>query len=448
MIRNFEKIIREQKLELTHLLANNVLARKPMLSIDPESPLAQVALGIRRCGKSVVCRKALADAGITFGYVNFDDEGLSSITADQLDEVLQAVLAVYGPVTHFLFDELQNVVGWHLFVNRLLRNGNHVVITGSNARLLNSELATHLTGRFIPIDVHPFSFDEYVKWTNQPVDAAWENYFFRGGMPETFAMPDPRGYISALYNSILSKDILGRHRVRNPQRFIDAAYVIMQQFAREISHDALAEKAGIASAHTMQTYLAYLEESYLVSRVRKYSTKPAERIRNDKLYVTDPSLISYFTGVLGSEEELGWRLENIVYLELLRRRAETDTEIFYYKDQSYDIDFCLTRHGKIVELIQVAYTIEGDKTRKREVPPLFGAGRKLGCDKLTLITDHEAETIRTGSQTVEVLPAKFWLREQLDTQDLHTKVACAESEIDAGKGIDARESLLATRERL
>jgi len=410
MARNLEKIIAEQREELKRLLSQDVLVRAPMRRVDVESPLAQAVLGMRRSGKSVVCRKALADAGVDFGYVDFDDEALSKITAEQLDDVLQAILSIYGPVTHFLFDEIQNVEGWHLFVNRLLRAGNRVVITGSNARLLTSELATHLTGRFLPIDVQPFSFGEYVDWAKVPVGEAWKDYFFRGGLPETFAMPDPRGYVSALYNSILSKDILGRHKVRNAQRFIDAAYVIMQQFARELSHDALAEKAGVASAHTMQTYVSYLEESYLVSRARKYATKPAERIRNDKLYVADPALISYFTGVMGSEEELGWRLENIVYLELLRRRQELDAEIFYYRDQSYDIDFCLVRHGKIVELIQVAYTIEGEKTRKREVPPLFGAGRKLGCEKLTLITDHERETVRNGDQVVEVVPAQDWLR--------------------------------------
>lgn len=412
MARNLEKIIAEQREELKRLLSQDVLVRAPMRRVDVESPLAQAVLGMRRSGKSVVCRKALADASVAFGYVDFDDEALSKITAEQLDDVLQAVLSIYGPVTHFLFDEIQNVEGWHLFVNRLLRAGNRVVITGSNARLLTSELATHLTGRFLPIDVQPFSFGEYVDWAKVPVNEAWKNYFFRGGLPETFGMPDPRGYVSALYNSILSKDILGRHKVRNAQRFIDAAYVIMQQFAREISHDALAEKAGVSSAHTMQTYVSYLEESYLVSRVRKYATKPAERIRNDKLYVADPALISYFTGVLGSEEELGWRLENIVYLELLRRRQEMDAEIFYYKDQSYDIDFCLARHGKIVELIQVAYTIEGEKTRKREIPPLFGAGKKLGCEKLTLVTDHERETVQNGTQVVEVIPARDWLRER------------------------------------
>jgi len=410
MARSLEKIVTEQREELKRLQSQDVLVRAPMRRVEVESPLAQAVLGMRRAGKSVICRKALADAEIAFGYVDFDDEVLSKITVEKLDDVLQAVLAVYGPVTHFLFDEIQNVEGWHLFVSRLLRAGNHVVITGSNARLLTSELATHLTGRFLPIDVQPFSFGEYVDWARLSVDEAWKNYFFRGGLPETFGMPDPRGYVSALYHAILTKDILGRHKVRNAQRFVDAAYVIMQQFSREISHDALAEKAGVSSAHTMQTYVAYLEESYLVSRIRKYAAKPAERIRNDKLYVADPALISYFTGVLGSEEELGWRLENIVYLELLRRRQELDAEIFYYRDQSYDVDFCLVRRGKIVELIQVSYTIEGAKTRKREVPPLFGAGKKLGCAKLTLVTDHEREIVKNGNQTVEVVPACDWLR--------------------------------------
>ena len=94
--------------------------------------------------------------------------------------------------------------------------------------------------------------------------------------------------------------------------------------------------------------------------------------------------------------------------ELLRRRYEEDTEIFYYKDQSYDIDFCLVRHGKIVQLVQVAYTIEGDHTRKREVASLLGAGRKLNCPDLLLLTDHERETIHEGGQTVRVLPVKEW----------------------------------------
>ena len=409
MSRSLKKAIQEQKLELERLQAEKTLDRSPMAKVDVNSPLAQAVVGMRRSGKSVVCRKAMTDSAVAFGYVDFDDEVLAKIDASELDDVLQVVYDVYGNVDNFLFDEIQNVEGWHLFVNRLLRGGKHVVITGSNARLLTGDLATHLTGRHIPIAVFPFSYAEYCAWNGVESEAAWRKYFFNGGLPETFALSDQRGYVSALYNSILSKDILGRRKVRNAQRFIDAAYVLMQQFAREVSYDALARKAGVSSAHTMQTYMGYLVESYLVSLVRRYSTKPAERIRNEKLYVTDPAFISYFTGVLGSDEELGWRLENIVYLELLRRREDDDAEIYYYKDQTSDIDFCRVRHGKIVQFIQVAYTIDGVKTRKREVESLFSVARKTGCPSLLLVTDHDQETISSDGLVVEVVPARKWL---------------------------------------
>ena len=409
-MRSLVDIIRSQREELQGFQAAEMLPRKAMERIDIDSPLAQVVVGMRRAGKSVVCRCALKKADVAFGYVNFDDEALAKLTVEALEDLLQAVYAVYGKVTHLLFDEIQNIDGWHLFVNRLLRQGMHVVITGSNAKLLTSDLATHLTGRYLPIEVLPFSFDEYLRWTGLEESVAWPRYFRDGGLPETFGMIDPRGYVSALYNAILSKDILGRHQVRNARRFQDAAYVIMQQYAREISYDRLAQSAGISSSHTMQTYMGYLAESYLVSLVRHFSVKPAERIRNVKAYVNDPALISYFTGVLGSEEELGWRLENIVYLELMRRRQEDDMEIWYYKDQSYDVDFCETRHGRVVRLIQVSYEIAGEKTRHRELSSLFGAARKLNCNDLWLITDHAAETVQDGEQVVHIMPASEWLR--------------------------------------
>lgn len=406
MEKVLKKKILEQKLEIERLLGTATLPRVPMEKVDVESPLAQAVLGMRRSGKSVICRMALAKAGVKFGYVDFDDEVLANLKAENLDSVLEAVKDVYGEVSHFFFDEIQNIEGWHLFVNRLLRAGNHVVITGSNARLLNSELSTHLTGRHIPISVMPFSYLEYSQWMKANAPETWTSYFYNGGLPETFALADKRNYVATLYNSILTKDILGRHKVRNAQRFVDAAYVLMKQFSREIAYEALAGKAGVSSPHTMQTYLGYLEESYLVSRVRKYSVKPVERIRNDKLYVMDPAFISYFTGVMGSEEELGWRLENIVYLELLRRRQDADYEIYYYKDQSYDVDFVLVRHDKIVGIVQVAYTIEGEKTRKRELDSLLGLGKKLHCDKLLLITDKESETVVRNDQTAHVVSAR------------------------------------------
>ncbi|MGN1324871.1 MAG: ATP-binding protein [Candidatus Spyradenecus sp.] len=423
MARDYVMIIREQRRELERLLGQAMLAREPMERVDVHSPLAQVVLGMRRAGKSVVCRLALQASGVRFGYVDFDDEALYHLQAEGLEEVLAAVYAVYGEVETLLFDELQNVSGWHLFVNRLLRAGKHVVVTGSNARLLSDELTTHLTGRYLPIEVLPFSFAEFCAWQGKGLPGAsaaerevaeralWERYFYQGGLPETFQLTDVRNYVRTLYEAILTKDILRRHSVRNVQRFQDAAYVLMQQFAREVSMTGLAASVGIASAHTVQTYLHYLCESYLVSTLRAYSRKPAERVRNVKLYVSDPAFISYFTGVLGSDEELGWRLENIIYLELRRRRELDDVELYYYKDPAHEVDFCQVRHGKVVRLIQVSYALASPKTRKRELAALVGAGQKLGCRDLVLITNDEVGEETLAGQTICLIPARRWLLE-------------------------------------
>ena len=133
MKRDLAKIVQEQRRELERLLQVKMLERKPMGRIDVGSPLAQAVLGMRRSGKSVLCRMALAQANVKFGYVDFDDETLSKLGAEDLDDVLDAVSACYGEIDTYFFDEIQNVEGWHLFVNRLLRAGKHIVITGSNS---------------------------------------------------------------------------------------------------------------------------------------------------------------------------------------------------------------------------------------------------------------------------------------------------------------------------
>ena len=158
---DYVTIIRNQKEDLDNLLKADVLLREPMLNIDLNSPCAQLVIGVRRSGKSILCLTAFKSAGIPFGFVNFDDENLDGIKASDLDEILQAVYVVYGPVRHLFLDEIQDAPKWQLFVSRLLRKGLHIVISGSNARLLSSDLATHLTGRFVSTELFPFSFSEY-----------------------------------------------------------------------------------------------------------------------------------------------------------------------------------------------------------------------------------------------------------------------------------------------
>ena len=165
MQREYVRILEEQKKELERLMADPRLVDRVQTEwVDVNSPVAQIVIGVRRCGKSVVCRMALAKSGVKFGYIDFDDDALQGVLATDLNDVLKAAYIVYGPFEHLFLDEVQNVEGWQLFANRLLRGGMHLVITGSNSRLLSSEFATHMTGRDILIELSPFTFEEYRRY--------------------------------------------------------------------------------------------------------------------------------------------------------------------------------------------------------------------------------------------------------------------------------------------
>ena len=379
-------ILKNQKEDLDELLKADVLVRERMSGIDLGSPCAQVVIGVRRSGKSILCLTAFKTAGVPFGFVTFDDESLDGIEAADLDEILKAVYVVYGPVKHLFLDEIQDAPKWQLFVNRLLRKGLHIVISGSNARLLSSELATHLTGRFVSTELFPFSFAEYRAYMKRK---------------------RPRD----IYNAILFRDILKRHKLRNPQTLSDISRVLMESYALEVSYAKIANRLGIKSVHTVQTYAGYLESAYLIQTVNRFSFKTAERLKLGKVYCIDPGFISYASGVLEGAENRGRRLENLVFLQLRSLREKLDYEIYYYRDQSHEVDFVLRHFGKIKRLVQVCWDLSDGKTRKRELSALFEVGRKLKCADLLLVTDHEDEIVKEGSQAIRVVNVVDWLLE-------------------------------------
>lgn len=153
-----ESVIRDQKEDFKFLLEREYVARAEERLVDLNSPLAQVVIGVRRSGKSTLCINVIKRSNLNFAYVNFDDERFMNVKADDLNTILECLYQVYGSFDYLFMDEIQNVEAWHLFVNRLLRRGMHIIITGSNAKLLSGELATHLTGRHNKIELFPFSF--------------------------------------------------------------------------------------------------------------------------------------------------------------------------------------------------------------------------------------------------------------------------------------------------
>lgn len=421
-MNKFVEIIGDQRTELEQLLKEEgLIVRERTPDVIVDSSLAQMVTGIRRCGKSVLCRSALVKAGVAFGYVNFDHAELDGITANDLNEILKAVYIVYGDVDYLFFDEIQNAPKWQLWVNSLLRIRKRIVITGSNSRLLTDDLATHMTGRFIPTELLPFSFAEYRAWlkrgeagtTIEKVERRrdYDRYFLNGGMPESFVHPDVRRYVETLYHSILLRDVLQRHRLRDTKRFMDTAYVIMNNFATEVSCNRLAGQLGIKNAVTVQTYIHYLDESYLIRTMRMYGSRAYERTRIGKVYAIDPGFISYFSGFSNIGDSYGRRLENIVFLQLHRMQRETDAEVFYWKDDRHEIDFLLRRYNQVWKLIQVSYDISNEKTRKRELSALFAAGAKLKCSDLMLITDHENGEESQNGMTVKIVDIVTWLTE-------------------------------------
>ena len=212
--RILETILSDQQEELELKSSSHFCRRKEEELIDLASSQAQVVIGVRRSGKSTLCYNVLQNAGVKYAYVNFDDERLASLRAEDLNDVLEVLYKICGNFTHLFIDEIQNIPEWYLFVNRLLRRNMHVILTGSNAKLLSGELSTHLTGRHKPISLYPFSFAEYceykqvdtVRQTTQAIAfrrAAFDEYMKQGGFPELLTLSDARGYVNTLVDNEL-----------------------------------------------------------------------------------------------------------------------------------------------------------------------------------------------------------------------------------------------------
>ena len=419
-ISDIEKVLLEQQDELEALEGEVLIHRPEEDLINLNSKLAQVVIGVRRSGKSTLCFNALRKAGVHYAYANFDDERLDELDTHDLDNVLQTLYKIYGKFDYLFLDEIQNIDGWPLFVNRLLRQRIHIIITGSNAKLLSTELATHLTGRHHKIELFPFSFKDwctikevdYIRLTTKNkglLSKAYEEYFRQGGFPELVSGEEnPKEYISTLIDNIISQDIKKRYKIRNIDALKRLAHHILNETPTLIVKDTLQKFIGIKSERTLGNYLMYLNQTYLISTISKYSSRSRERARNEKSYAIDVAFMDKRENAF-SGENLGWRLETIVYLELLRRKAGTENDIYYYQGRSAEADFVVCDGNKTLAVYQVSYDIANNKTRKREIKGCIAGAKATKCDNLFLITDHESEVIEEDGYTIQVVPIWEWL---------------------------------------
>ena len=416
-VQQLLSILSSQKEELEANDLTSFVSRyeEPLIKLD--SKMAQVVIGVRRSGKSTICEKVLREKVGDFAYVNFDDERLVSLKTDELDTLLEALYRLNGDFKYLFLDEIQNIDGWQLFVNRLLRQKIHILITGSNSKLLSSELMTHLTGRHNRINLYPFSFSEYCGITGVDTKSystraralrktALEKYMEDGGFPELILETNRAGYVSGLVNAIINTDIAKRFKIRHKDVLRRMATYLSDNYCQEFVAKNVAEEFGI-SDHTAENYYSYLKQAFLLIGIMM-GIVLFTRILDEKVYVVDTALATDKEGTIASEN-LGWRLENIICVELLRRCKPLFRDLFYFKTASHEVDFVVSDGGKPVELIQVSYDISTQKTRNRELNGLLAGAKALKCDKLTLITFDTAETVTMGDKTIEIVPAIDWL---------------------------------------
>lgn len=418
------QVLSEQKTEIMNYKPQKWVTRREESLFEFDSTLAQVVIGVRRSGKSTLCHKVLQEHGVRYAYVNLDDDRLANMQTEDLNTVLSCVYQLYGTDVPYLFlDEIQDVEGWYLFVNRLLRTDLHIFVTGSNAKLLSGELATHLTGRYNEIKLFPFSFAEYCEYKKLNTSdittkaeaerkSAFMDYINVGGFPEVQKIRNKRGYVESLIEAILQKDIQKRFKIRNVESLRKIAHHLISNACQELNYDEMAKLLGL-SDKTIQKYVSYLQQAFLVQILSKHSFKSRERIRGAKSYIVDSGLQNNRENSMAAEN-IGWRLENVVYIELLRRYANDFLDIYYYRPKANgkEVDFVVCDKNKAKMLVQVAYDIDSEKTFKRETSALVAASSVLACDNLLLIAFADSRDIEVDGKVIHIKSALDWLLEE------------------------------------
>ena len=375
-----------------------------------QNPLIKLITGPRRVGKSVFALLMLQ--GKNFAYLNFDDSQLLEKWDEEL--VMSALDDVYPDYDFMLLDEVQNLPDWDLWISKLYRRGKNLIITGSNAKMLSSEMATVLTGRYLQIEMLPFSLDETMKWKNissereeqaaQAIVLA-DDYMRNGGYPETIlARSITKSYLSTLFDSILLKDVAQRHKVRNTTDLYNLATYLLSNFCNPISANELAGELGLSSVATTKKFCDYLNEPYLFFFLPRFNNKLKLMSKAPKkVYVVDNGFVQ--STAFNLSENLGRLLENQVFVELLRRCYIPGKTLFYYRTRNdKEIDFVTRKGTKVEQLIQVCYDMTSEKTRKRELDALVEAAEELHCDNLLVITNDQQEKIEWKDKRIVVKP--------------------------------------------
>lgn len=387
-----------------------------------------VLVGLRRAGKSyllyqdiqtLIARNEATAESIL--YINFEDERLSGIKAEQLGIILDSYSELFPETKPFIYlDEIQNIEGWEKFARRIADAKYRVMITGSNAKMLGKEIASTLGGRYIPREIFPFSFEEYLTYHQVELDRNWEfnqkkkavisklfdSYFYEGGIAESFEQPDKREYLNSLYQKILVGDIVERNNIRSPRTFRllakKRADSVMQPSSLNRLQHMIKSTGDSISLPSLKDYLEYMQEAYLFFPIPNMASPMTEQATIQKRYVADNGILNLF--LLQRETKL---LENIVAIELNRRFRNTyeETRLYYY-NRNCEVDFCIPSERMA---IHVSYNLNDDAVNECEIGGLLKFFKAFPEYQGIVITRDSESEISLDDKIIKVIPIWKWL---------------------------------------
>jgi predicted AAA+ superfamily ATPase len=383
-----------------------------------------VFVGLRRAGKSYLMYRQIQQLLVQghaieeILYFNFEDDRLMEVTTADLDLIKRCYEEMYAHTPIFFLDEVQLVEGWEKFVRRLADRHYRVYVTGSNAKMLSSEIATTLGGRFLIQEVYPYSFAEYLNARGMKIDQHWyhrsrtevvrlfEPYFLFGGLPELNLIEEheKRFWLSNLFNKIFFGDLISRYQIRNDT----ALKILIRRLAESVKQpSSYARLANIVSSagkkiktETIVDYLAHLKETWLLFSLENLAAKLVDRETNKKYYFIDNGILSLF--LIDPQTFL---LENMVAIQLKRLYGD---DVYYYS-QGQEVDFVLW-NAHIA--IQASFSIRDAETRSREIKALLSLPEQLGISQRLIVTKDEEEVIVQDGCTIQVIPVWKWLIER------------------------------------
>jgi uncharacterized protein len=381
-------------------------------------PHAVIISGLRRVGKSTLLAQLARRLGTdAFYYVNFEDDRFLGFRAEDANDLYQALLEIFGERKIFVLDEVQNIPGWEHFVRRFTDMGHKFYITGSNASLLSRELGTRLTGRYVPIELFPFSFVEFLNFKGSPIpglkrlttaDTArlqtfLDEFLRLGGIPDPLKYPE-LPLRRTLYDDVLYRDIAARYHILEVRALKELAFYLMSNPSSQISFNKLKEQFHLGSVNTIKNYIEYLENSWLIFtlNVYDYSVK-RQQIAAKKVYSIDTGLANAIG--FNFSPNTGKLLENLVFLAL---RRKTD-EIYYFTTPAgFEVDFYLPETR---QLIQVVQNMENSATAKREIRALADALHALNLSSGLILSDSNADAVTENGVTITIRSLAEWLLE-------------------------------------